>query len=302
MKKTFAVIVLGISLASSLFCQKKDYANGKYFEFAHIWHSTDYVTPDGIYEFNNEDDTYKKLDRKLLRLDKDGYVYFDDQIIIPGINWVKFKMPYFGVYDGKSSKNSYYHENFGTKYSASSTLTENKKTGTVTYEAANLGKFAKESFSHYENLIWIDGSLPWVEGEKGYGKGVTIKLSTEEEFDYLMILNGYVDVTRLDLYKKNSRVKTFKVKDLDNNKEYKFELEDIVEFQFFYFSEKTKNVELVIEDVYKGDSWDDTCVKAIIPGSYYDSSNLSSPVQKYSLFKKGEIIKAEVNKKLDFIK
>ena len=58
----------------------------------------------------------------------------------------------------------------------------------------------------------------------------------------IIIVNGYVDLQRRDLYKKNSRVKTFTVKDKINYITYTFELEDCVEFQQFYLKKATNNI------------------------------------------------------------
>ena len=80
-----------------------------------------------------------------------------------------------------------------------------------------------------------------------------------------MILNGYVDAKKPELYKKNSRVKTFSVQDLDSDEKYTYTLEDCVSFQHFNFRKPAKNIELTITEVYKGEKWDDTCVSAIVP-------------------------------------
>lgn len=285
MKKKCLVLVLFSLLNISIFSQEKDFLKDKYFSFSYVWHSKNFVTPDFIYEFNNEECTYKKIDRNKLYLNKNGYLYFDKQIILPGFFCIRFDIENGRLFNDSyaESRGSYFNDYFGASYSSSSCLTEKTKKGMITYEAENLGKFAFERTDHYESFSWNYNSIPWVEGEKDYGIGTTIKISTKEPFDTLSILNGYVDIEKLDLYKKNSRVKVFCIKDLDNNLEYRFELEDIVEFQFFYFDIETKNVELIIEDVYKGDLWKDTCIKGIVPMSTYTQVENSS-YQKYSMF------------------
>jgi hypothetical protein len=80
-----------------------------------------------------------------------------------------------------------------------------------------------------------------------------------------MILNGYVDMEKLDLYKKNSRVKVFTLEDLDNNINSKIKLADEVVFQNFKLQKPTKHIRLTIKEVYKGNKWEDTCVSSIIP-------------------------------------
>ena len=151
---------------------------------------------------------------------------------------------------------------FGAKYSASSELKEN----TTIYVAKNLGTCFLPPDSKEGNAIWNPGHKPWVEGVKGHGIDEYIKLKTLGPFSKLKIINGYVDFTRQDLYKKNSRVKTFLVKDLDNNIEFEVSLKDEVFIQDIKLEKPTTNVILYIKDVYKGDKWADTCVTSLVPG------------------------------------
>ena len=83
------------------------------------------------------------------------------------------------------------------------------------------------------------------------------------------IFHGYVARERLDLYKKNSRVKDIEIIDLDNNIKYSFTLLDEVRIQTIKMTQWTKNIKLIIQSVYKGDKWDDTCITSIIPELVY---------------------------------
>ena len=98
---------------------------------------------------------------------------------------------------------------------------------------------------------------------------VTVPTTVSPVFNELDVLNGYVATERLDLYKKNSRVKDIEIIDSDNNIKYSFTLTDEVRFQNLKMSQGTKNVKLVIKSVYKGDKWDDTCITSIIPKLAY---------------------------------
>lgn len=166
------------------------------------------------------------------------------------------------------SRGLFYQPHFKSKFTATSELKEKTKKGTVVYKAQNLAEYAYAPQDKYVVLEWNYDGKPWVEGVDGYGIGEKIKLSTAQKFQAIDILNGYVDPKRPDLYKKNSRVKTFAVKDLDNDLDYIFHLEDVVEFQTFNFRKFTKNIELTILEVYEGDKWADTCVTGITPRSW----------------------------------
>ena len=52
---------------------------------------------------------------------------------------------------------------------------------------------------------------------------------------------------------------------------------------YFNLSGETKNIELKIAEVYKGDRWDDTCVSAIVPTMPGVTAS-APPYQKYTCF------------------
>ena len=150
---------------------------------------------------------------------------------------------------------------YETKYSASSELKEKN----TKYVAENLGTFFLPPADKGSTSSWDTEHKPWVEGAKGYGINQFIKVKTNSQFSGLAVVNGYVDFYRRDLYKKNSRVKTFRVKDLDNKLEYDINLDDAVYVQCIKLKKPTKNIILYIKEVYKGDKWDDTCVSCLVP-------------------------------------
>lgn len=173
------------------------------------------------------------------------------------INWYKKTI---------EENNAYYKvSRFNTVYTASSELKE----GATLYSAKNLGTLFLPPDCREGIRMWNPGHKPWVEGVAGYGENEFITISTSKEFNELDVLNGYVAIERLDLYKKNSRVKDIEIIDSDNNIKYSFTLTDEVRFQNLKMSQGTKNVKLVIKSVYKGDKWDDTCITSIIPKLAY---------------------------------
>lgn len=268
-----------------IFSQEKDYAKDVYTYFYLSWPYVTYVTPANIYKMCTEEDFYKEDKRSNFYLNKNGYFYYDNSLMIPGsIPYVSFNTV---TKDTKTDENIkrkgiYFHSYFKTKYSASSELVEKTKSGTVKYNAENLGKFAFETDDKYTSLYWNFETCPWA--VSGYGIGEKINIKTEEYFSSIIILNGYVDVKRLDLYKKNSRCKKIKVLDHTNNEEYIFNLEDVVEFQDFEFRNKTKDIEIIILEVYSGEKYKDLCISGIVPGSVgYNFERDDVPYeQKYS--------------------
>lgn len=227
----------------------------------------------------------KEYPREIFYLDNNGYYHLKikkDMIVIFEKNEVsEFIDPSVDqtvVTDEKNNNwinsykkiieenNEYYNMyKFNTVYKASSELKE----GATVYNAKNLGTLFLPPNSKEGERMWNPGHKPWVEGVAGYGEGEFITLSTSKEFNELNILNGYVAVERLDLYKKNSRVKEIEIIDLDNNIKYSFVLPDEVRIHTMKMSQWTKNVKLVIKSVYKGDKWEDTCITSIIPELRY---------------------------------
>jgi len=137
---------------------------------------------------------------------------------------------------------------------ASSTLID--KRGRYNYEINNIGD---------EDLL-----TTWVEGESDYGIGEYI------EFKYffwhgdgsIMIYNGFQKT--IDLWKNNSRVKTFKVY-LNNVPLCFLELEDKMAVQSFnpevekICDNHWENViRLEIYEVYQGEKWKDVCISDIL--------------------------------------
>lgn len=77
-------------------------------------------------------------------------------------------------------------------------------------------------------------------------------------------MNGYVDLENTTFYKENSRVKIFKVEDLENGESKTLSLKDVVQFTDFLFEKPTSKFRLTILDVYKGSKYKDTCVSGLV--------------------------------------
>lgn len=300
MKKRFFILGL-FFLGQLVFAQNADYAKDAYFSFMVSWHSQEYVTPEKIYSFCFEDDTYREIDRSSFYLDKSGYFYYGGSILIPGIPLVTF-----GNVTEETQTNDYakkqgyfFRPYYKTQYTASSELIENTKKGVVHYKADNLGKFAYAPADKYESLSWNFEAKPWAVSGNGIGEKITLK--TETLFEYLDILNGYVDLKKMDLYKKNSRAKCLKIVDKLNNYEYMFYLEDAVEFQKLNLRKKTNEVEITVLEVYPGEKWEDLCITGIVPDGYSYSDDMEKDfplTQNYTFREDPKKAREDIKEKL----
>ncbi len=115
-----------------------------------------------------------------------------------------------------------------------------------------------------ENLI--DGSWrSWAEGSKGNGVGeyFTLNVRNEATIAGFGLKNGYGNV---DHYAVNNRVKAFKIF-IDGTYTETIPIKDSVSFEQYSFSKPVnckKNIRFVIDDVYPGTKFNDTCVAEIL--------------------------------------
>jgi hypothetical protein len=118
---------------------------------------------------------------------------------------------------------------------------------------------------------------PWVEGVPGHGIGEYIEfdLSSEAEpevgtFNGIYVYNGFIDYDRPHLYRQNSRVRRFLVRDLTANEEWTVDLADTPNPQIIEMIGRERHrIQLVIDQVYPGTKYDDTCIAAILLRGYY---------------------------------
>jgi len=119
---------------------------------------------------------------------------------------------------------------------------------------------------------------PWVEGVEGNGIGESITIDWSKEWlsersvQTLIIFNGYISYSKPYLYTKNSRVKTVKISNMENEFEAFAMIEDTPNPQAIRLPLPTKNVVIEIVSVYPGTEWEDTCINtvwAILDGQSY---------------------------------
>ena len=231
-----------------------------------------YVTPQNIYVVtsfgSSYDDKYSVIDRSNLTIGDDGYVklYYDgkERIIIDGsqINQAFTEYKNSGMLKNDSRKRDHHNDNV-KDVKASSFFSEKINGKTIKFTPDNLFKaFEMGCACHY--YIWDETHIPWAEGKAGYGIGESITVEFHKPIEGFSLLNGYVDVNIMKLYKENSSIRTLIVKDLSNNTSQKIGIEDIVHFELITFTKPTTKIQLIIDDVYPGILYQDTCISAIV--------------------------------------
>ena len=113
--------------------------------------------------------------------------------------------------------------------------------------------------------------LPWVENktDSGIGEWIEFEIKDSTGIDAFLISNGYVNFEKPYLYQANNRVKKFRIQSQDNDIDFTVILKDTGQFQEVKLpkslSSGKKIIRFTIEEVYKGNKWNDTCVNRIIP-------------------------------------
>jgi hypothetical protein len=145
------------------------------------------------------------------------------------------------------------HDNFHNLYNieikASSFLIENN----IRYTADNLRMSIKDG--------------PWVEGVSGDGIGEFIEIDYKtdiKEINGIVISNGFVSVNNPDLFLKNNRVKKILIEGDDGRFRNEYEILDTPNLQTIHFPISISKIKITILDIYKGTTWDDTCINMII--------------------------------------
>ena len=141
-----------------------------------------------------------------------------------------------------------------------------KSQGILIFSSSDL--FSETNRYSANNLIDRNKSTPWVEGVSGYGinEFVNVDLLSVQDIAGITILNGY-NLTKSDFFgdrwKRNSRLKQLEI--IFNNEITKtLHLEDRKGFQHFYFNPvPSREIRLIIKDVYHGDEMDNTAISEI---------------------------------------
>ncbi len=219
------------------------------------------VSPDWII-FEGE-----KIPASEFRLDKNGYYYIKDNIVIFDqfhhlLCWHNTTLDFHPV-AGETVSYGY-----SADYTQSSFLTETLGSKKISYDAQNLNTISRKPgiinddyyvgniIENYEQFfIWNEDHKPWV--TQKVGESVTANLDGVS--NAVSLLNGYVDPYHPDYYKKNARIKDFKITD-DKGNEYFFTLKDEASIQTFMLDSNANIVTLTVLSVYPGEKYNDICL------------------------------------------
>jgi hypothetical protein len=156
----------------------------------------------------------------------------------------------------------YFWEDGIKSIKASSVLIEQSRSGEeIRYDESQL---RNTFYIYYQWALNMNTfKRAWAEGVSGPGIGEYLDIEFTLPTDHMMVLNGYVNLTRMDLYTANNRVKTTIIESDNPRFKIEYTFDDVVSFSEISFPEQTKKVRMTIKDVYKGTKYDDTCITAI---------------------------------------
>jgi phosphate transport system substrate-binding protein len=135
----------------------------------------------------------------------------------------------------------------------------------VSIEKASASSALSDSQGQYPARNLIDHTWQsWAEAAEGNGVGesFTLTIYDSETISGFAIKNGYGNI---DYFAKNNRVKAFKIY-IDGKLIETIVIKDSVSFEQYYFKKPVvcnKNIRFVIDDVYPGTMYNDTCVAEI---------------------------------------
>lgn len=114
-----------------------------------------------------------------------------------------------------------------------------------------------------ENITNAKQDSPWSEGVPGEGIGQA--LSFDVNASSLIIVIGYISSMKKYLYEANSRPKKITINFINLNKRMSYNLMDtpnpqLIDLETTY----SGTIEIIIEEVYEGVKYKDTCINSII--------------------------------------
>ena len=168
--------------------------------------------------------------------------------------------------------------------SSSKYLTEFVNGKLIEYKPKNLyttyGVFCK-----CHQYSWNSNSIPWAVRIIDEEIEPYVEIEYNSPIRVLSVLNGFVDINNLKLFKENNRPYIITVIDIENNYEFDINIPDYVYFSEISFQKETKHIKLVIKDVYRGSKYNDTCITGLVnEGGYSDKyylNKLNNSINEY---------------------
>lgn len=280
MKKVFLVINMLVFGIGMLFANDM-----KAIELGEEGESTLFFTDDKLYFILPYVGEYAELDRSMLSVDKDGFLKFKYRdkslLFIDGQCITQYFTKFQNDGENKySESNAGFHNYNISNITASSSFSEVIKGQKINYTPDNLYKCFYIGCKCHP-YWWNDSHIPWVEGAKGNGIDESITIEYKNPIIGISILNGYVDINNMKLFKENSRLKEIEIEDLITGKKKTVYFEDKVYFNCIEFPEKVTKIKITIKDVYQGTKYTDTCVSAIIDHTWINKYREVKYFDKY---------------------
>jgi len=227
---------------------------------------------------------------------------------------------YFFIHDSDTKYSMYQQEKNYTEFDNLYTVFENSKNESKTIgdrykniDKISIPDFLVENvrgkeikyntdsmFRYYARML--DGhvvcnpdSIPWATRKNPLGMQIEIEFGTVQSItsgmlinksDHLVVLNGYVNPLKRNLYKENRRLKKIKIESIDviNNFSFIVDFSDEVGFKRISFPESVNKVRITIIDFYEGSKYKDLCVQMIgTDFDLYASQESLSEYQKNAL-------------------
>lgn len=116
-----------------------------------------------------------------------------------------------------------------------------------------------------ENLSNVNSDSCWCEGVEGSGIGQSVRFSANASS--LIILTGYISAKKKYLFEENCRPKRITVNFTDIKKTETYNLLDSPNPQIIDFKMNAPYsgvIEIIIDEVYEGTKYKDTCISSII--------------------------------------
>lgn len=153
-------------------------------------------------------------------------------------------------------------------------LEETGRNGLIRYDPSDMERYYARGADGW--VLANPNGKPWATSKDPIGMTVDIEFDEVLGLDsgrmikggsnYFIILNGYANPLKRNLYKENRRIKTLRVESLDDQATFsiKHELEDVVRFQVVKFPQTVKKIRITILDYYEGSKYKDLCVQAFL--------------------------------------
>ncbi len=112
---------------------------------------------------------------------------------------------------------------------------------------------------------WVKNNIPWVEGKLDDGIDEYIEFDVKKKGNnnqVLIILNGYVNPEKKNLFRENNRIKSALLI-CDNKDSFTINFNDVVEFTEIELPKEYEHFKLIIKEVFKGTKYSDTCITGI---------------------------------------